>query len=112
MSGANGEWTAPPEPVTWDLPKPLVFGSVTYATITLRAATAGDILKATAVRGASGMEVTLRLIANISGEGVPYEALSGLPAWIVDQMSSYLDSFNGAPLPIPLRPRPITIGDG
>ena len=62
------------------------------------------MLKATAVRGASGMEVTLRLIANISAEGVPYEALLDLPAWVVDQMSNYLDGFNGAPLPLPLRP--------
>ena len=94
--------TPPPEPVTWELDKPLSFGPATYPAITLRAPTAGDVLKATAVRGAAGMEVTLRLIAAISAEGVPYEALLSLPAWVVDQMANYFDSFTG-PLPIPLR---------
>ena len=107
LSYTNGEWHPPPEPVTWDLAKPLAFGSATYASITLRAPTAGDVLKATAVRGSGGIEITLRMVANISAEGVPYEALLGLPAWVVDQMSQYLDSFSGAPLPLPLRPSPI-----
>jgi hypothetical protein len=106
MSYTNGEWHAPPEPVTWELATPLAFGSATYPTITLRAPTAGDVLKATAVRGSSGMEVALRLIATISAERVPYEALLTLPAWLADQMGQYLDSFAGAPPPPPLR-RPV-----
>jgi hypothetical protein len=103
MSYSNGEWHAPPEPVTWELAAPLAFGSATYPTVTLRAPTAGDVLKATAVRGSGGMEVTLRLISTISSEHVPYEALLNLPAWLVDQMGQYLDSFTGAPPPLPLR---------
>jgi hypothetical protein len=96
-------WAPPPGPVTWELDPPLKHNGGTYVAVTLRAPTAGDVLKATAVRGASGMEVTLRMISSISGEGVPYEALLLLPAWMVDQMSGYLDSFNGAPPPLPLR---------
>jgi len=98
-------WTAPPESVTWTLAKPIVFGSASYDTITLRTPCAGDVLKAQAIRGSGFYEQSLRMIANISG--VPYEALTlpdnaGLPAWVVDQMGNYLDSFNGAPLPGPL----------
>jgi hypothetical protein len=95
-------WTPPPAQLTWALPAPLTNGPAVYHSVTLRAATAGDVLKATAMRGASGMEVTLRLISAVSAEGVPYEVLWQLPAWMVDQMSSYLDSFNGAPMPSPL----------
>lgn len=113
MSGTEAPgWSPPPEPVTWELPRPLVFGTATYPTITLRAPTAGNVLKATAVRGVSGMEVTLRLIAAISGEGVPYEALLDLPSWVCDQMSEYLDSFNGAPAPAPLRRPPVAPASG
>ena len=107
MSGSDTPappaWQPPPEPVTWELQRPIAFGSATFSTVTLRAPTAGDVLKATAVRNASGMEITLRIIAAISGEGVPYEALLSLPSWIVEQMSRYLDSFNGNPPPLPLQ---------
>ena len=101
------DWTPPPDPVTWTLPKPIVFGSVTYGTITLRAPSAGDVLKAGAVPGASGAQVNLRLISILSAEQVPYEALTlpspdGLPAHLLEQMSGYLDMFGGAPLPGPL----------
>ena len=98
------EWQPPPQPVTWELEEPIKHKVASWSSITLRAPTAGDVLKATAMRGASGLEVTLRMISAISGEQVPYEALVDLPAWIVNQMSNYIDSFNGAPPPIPLRP--------
>lgn len=97
------DWTLPPEPVTWHLHAPLSHGNATYSEVTIRCPTAGDVMKASAVRGASGMDVTLRLIAEINAEGIPYDALRGLPHWVVDQMSNYIDSFLGAPPPIPLR---------
>lgn len=96
------DWTPPPEPMVWTLPKPIPFGSQAYSTITLHAPTAGDILKATAVPGASAYDMTLRLIACLSAEGVPYEALAALPDYLVQQMSNYIDMFGGAPLPDPL----------
>ena len=96
------DWVPPPEFVPWTLPAPIAFGSVTYATVTLRAPTAGDVLKASAIQGASGMDVALRLIAAVSVEQVPYEALRFMPAYLVEQMSGYLDMFGGAPLPGPL----------
>lgn len=95
-------WTPPPEPVTWSFTPPLAFGSASYATCTLRAPTPADVLKATAVRGESGLAVTLRLIAAISAEGIPYEALLLAPSWQIDQMSSYFEAFSGAQMPGPL----------
>lgn len=96
------DWVPPPEFVAWTLPTPIVFGSATYATITLGSPTAGDVLKATAIKGTSGVDVTLRLISAVSAENVPYEALINLPVYLVDQMGAYMDLFGGAPLPGPL----------
>ena len=96
------DWVAPPEPMTWVLPTPIQFGSASYPSVTLRAPTASDVLKATSVPGAGGMQVTLQLIATVSVESVPYEALVMLPAYLVEQMGSYMDLFGGAPLPSPL----------
>jgi hypothetical protein len=101
------DWTPPPEPLTWELPKPLVFGSQTYSTITLRAPSGGDVLKASAMPGASPYAVSINLIAIVSAEKVPYQALArdgeeGLPAHLIEQMASYLDLFGGAPIPGPL----------
>jgi hypothetical protein len=95
-------WIPPPEPVKWDI-KPVALGSTTYTTVTLRAPTPADIMKATALRGESGMAVALRLISAVSGEGIPFEALAQIPAWQIEQMSNYFESFTGAPLPDPLR---------
>ena len=100
-------WIAPPDEVTWTLAKPITFGSQTYSDVTLRCPTAADVLKASAIRGSSFYEITLRMIAALSE--VPYEALTigggkGLPSYVVEQMSRYLDSFNEAPLPGPLQP--------
>jgi hypothetical protein len=96
-------WTAPPEPVVWTI-KPVAYGGTTYTTITLRAPAAGDIIKATAVPGQSGLATALRLISAISGETIPYEALLSVPAWQIEQMSQYFESFSGSPLPDPLAP--------
>lgn len=96
------DWVPPPEFVPWTLPAPVAFSGVTYATVTLRAPTAQDVLKAADIQGASGMQITLRLISAVSVEAVPYEALVTLPAYLVDQMGAYLDLFGGAPLPGPL----------
>ena len=96
------EWISPPEPMAWVLPRPLQHGQNSYASVTLRAPTAGDILKASAIPGATAFDMTLRLISAISLEGVPYDALLGVPAYLIEQMSAYLDMFGGAPLPDPL----------
>jgi hypothetical protein len=98
-------WIPPPEPVTWDLAKPVKFAGASYNAITVRAPTSADLVKATAVAGESGLVVTLRLIATISEEGIPFEALLKVSSWQIDQISSYFDSFNGAPLPGPLAAR-------
>jgi hypothetical protein len=47
----------------------------------------------------------LRLIAAINAEGAPFEAIMGLPAWQIEQMSGYIEMFNGSPLPGPLEAR-------
>lgn len=96
------DWVPPPEFLEWKLPTPIAFGSVTYATVTLRSPTAGDILKSMAIPGASGYDIGLRLISAVSVEQIPYEALMMIPAYMVDQMGSYVDMFGGAPLPAPL----------
>ena len=96
------DWIPVPEPVTWTLPTPLAFNGMSYGSVTLRAPTGADILKATAVRGAAGMDVTLRLIEAVSAEHVPYDALKTLPAYLVMQMSDYMDEFAGTPAPDPL----------
>lgn len=101
------DWTPPPEPMTWQLPTPISFGSASYSTITVRSPSAGDVLKAQAIAGQSKLGFTLRLIAELSAEGIPYEALAqsgagGLPSHIVEQISGYLDLFGGAPIPGPL----------
>jgi hypothetical protein len=96
------DWIPVPEPVTWTLPTPLTAGGMRFTTVTLRAPTAGDVLKATAIPGASALDVTLRLIEAVSAEQVPYEQLKLVPAAVVEQMSAYLDLFGGAPLPDPL----------
>lgn len=95
-------WTPVPEPLTWTFPKPITHGGLFYETVTIGAPTAEDILKATAVRGASGMDVTLRLIESASAEHVPYEALKKLPSWLIQQISDYTEEFAGAPAPDPL----------
>lgn len=107
MESPVPDWTPPPEPMTWVLPTPIKFGASTYPTITLRSPSAGDVLMATTIAGASQLQVSLQLIATLSAEGVPYEAISqrgsdGLPAHLVEQMAAYLDMFGGAPLPGPL----------
>jgi hypothetical protein len=96
------DWTPVPEPVTWTLPKPATEGGLSYSTVTMSAPTAGDILKATAVRGASGVDVTLRLIEAASAEHVPYEVLKKQPSWLIQQISEYTEEFAGAPAPDPL----------
>lgn len=101
------DWTPPPEPIAWVLPKPLAFGSASYPSITVRSPSAGDILKANAMPGQSGLGFTLRLIAELSLEGIPYEALAqagpnGVPQYIIEQITAYLDLFGGAPVPGPL----------
>jgi hypothetical protein len=95
-------WTPVPEPVSWPLPKPLAQGGISYATVTVGAPTAEDILKATAVRGASGFDVTLRLIESASAEHVPYDVLKKQPTWLIQQISDYVEEFAGAPAPDPL----------
>jgi len=95
-------WIPIPEPVTWVLKKPLVHNGMTYPTVTLRAPTGGEILKATAVRNRANMEVGLRLIECVNVEGVPYEALCQLPAYLALQMGAYMDEFEGTPAPDPL----------
>lgn len=101
------DWSSPPEPMTWTLPKSIAYGGVTYHTITVRGPCAGDLLKAQAIAGQSNLGFTLRLIAGVSIEGIPYEALAqtgdnGVPQYIIEQISGYFDLFGGAPLPGPL----------
>jgi len=95
-------WIPIPEPVTWNLAAPLSHNGMNYSTVTLRAPTGADILKATAIRGASSLDTTLRLIEGVSGERIPYDALKTLPAWLVMQMGDYMDEFMGTPAPDPL----------
>jgi hypothetical protein len=95
-------WTPVPEPVTWPLPKPLSHGGLSYTQVTIGAPTAEDILKATAVRGASGVDVALRLIESASAEQVPYDVLKKQPKWLLEQISEYFEEFAGAPAPDPL----------
>ncbi len=95
-------WVPLPEPLTWTLPTPLTFNGMQYGSVTLRAPSGADIMKASAIPGASGLDVTLRLIEAVSAEHVPYEALKTLPAYMVMQMGNYMDEFSGAPEPDPL----------
>lgn len=108
MSGSK-PWSPPPAPLTWTFDPPLTLGTASYATATLRAPTAGDVLKATAVPGEGSIAVTLRLIAAVSAEQVPFEALLAAPAWQVEQMSAYFDSFAGAPMPQALISGPLAL---
>jgi hypothetical protein len=96
------EWTEVPEPVTWSLVKPVTFNGMSYGQVTLRAPTAEETMTATAVRGASNMEIVLRLISAVSGERVPYEVLRAQPQWLLTQMADYFEEFTGAPAPGPL----------
>ena len=95
-------WTPVPEPITWTLPKPVMHGGVRYETLTMSAPTSEDVLKATAVQGASGLEVTLRIIESASAEHVPYDVLKQQPQWFNQQVSDYMEEFVGAPAPDPL----------
>jgi len=96
-------WTPVPEPVTWTMPAPISGdGGLTYATVTLRAPSGEDVLKAMAIPGASNADITHRLIESVSAEHVPYDVVKKLPWWMITQMSDYMDSFLGAPLPDPL----------
>ena len=96
------EWTPVPEPQTWALPKPMMHGGMHYSTVTLGAPTSEDVLKATAVVGASGLDVTLRMIESASAEHVPYDVLKKQPHWLNQQLSDYMEEFVGAPAPDPL----------
>ncbi len=97
-----GDWTPVPEPITWTLPRPLEHGGLTYTTITIGAPTGEDILKATAVRGATGLDVLCRVIEAASAEHVPYDVLKKQPEWLLTQISGYIDEFAGTPAPDPL----------
>lgn len=105
------EWTKPPQPVTWTLDEPIELGPSVYTQVTLRAPKGADILKATAVYGEDGLTIAMRLISAISAEGVPFEAVTRIESWQIDQMSRYFDSFNGAPMPGPLAPPARAVAD-
>lgn len=96
------DWTPVPEPVTWTLPAPISHNGMNYATITLRAPTGENLLKAMAIPGASNADVTHRLIEAVSAEQVPYDAVKKLPWWLIEQMDGYMSEFTGAPAPDPL----------
>jgi len=93
-------WQPPPEPITWTLPKPTVHAGMRYDSVKLGAPTTEDVLKATAVRGAAPLEVTLRIIESASA--VPYDVLKQQPHWFNQQIADYLEEFVGAPAPDPL----------
>jgi hypothetical protein len=93
-------WTPVPEPVTWTLPNSVAHNGLTFTQVILRAPTGEDIMKATALPGATNADVTHRLIEAVSG--VPYHVLKQLPWHMLKQMSDYLDEFAGAPAPDPL----------
>ena len=95
-------WTPVPEPQSWPLPKPMMHGGVHYETVTLGAPTSEDVLKATAVSGATGLDVTLRMIESASAEHVPYDVLKKQPHRLNQQISDYMEEFVGAPAPDPL----------
>jgi hypothetical protein len=96
------DWTPPPEPLTWDLANSISVNGGSFHTVTLRAPTGADILKATGVRGAGNAQIGMQLIAAVSMEGMPYEAVQLLPTYLIEQMNGYLDLFGGAPEPAPL----------
>jgi len=81
-------WQPPPEPITWTLPKPMVHAGMRYDSVKLGAPTSEDVLKATAVRGAAPLEVTLRIIESASA--VPYDVLKQQPHWFNQQIADYL----------------------
>jgi hypothetical protein len=95
------EWKPPPATMTWTLSDPPRVGTMTYPQITMRAPRVGEVMKATAVPGATNLEVSLRLIETVSAEQIPYAALLEVPAWIVDQIGRYMESFSRAPMPTP-----------
>ena len=95
-------WTQVPEPVEWPLPKPMAHNGVHYAKLTIGAPTSEDVLKATSISGASGLDVTLRMIESASAESVPYDVLKKQPHWFNQQISDYMEEFAGVPAPDPL----------
>ena len=95
-------WTPVPDPVAWPLPRPMAHNGVQYETLTIGAPTSEDVLKASAVPGASGLDVTLRMIESASNEHVPYDVLKKQPHWFNQQISDYMEEFVGAPAPDPL----------
>jgi hypothetical protein len=98
-------WEPPPASLTWTLPDPPRIGTMMYPHITVRAPNVGEVMKATAVPGATNLETTLRLIEVVSAEQIPYAALLLVPAWIVDQISRYMESFSSYPMPKPPLPK-------
>jgi hypothetical protein len=92
-------WIPVPEPLTWQIPKPVKVGAITYTEVVLRAPTGEDVLLVTALPG-SNLETTFRLIETVSG--VPFDVIKTLPHWLIRQMSDYMDEFAGAPAPDPL----------
>ena len=96
------EWVPVPEPIVWTLPKPQMSGGLQYTTLTVGAPTSEDVLKATAVHGATGLDVTLRMLESASAEHVPYDVLKVQPHWFNQQIADYLEEFVGAPAPDPL----------
>jgi hypothetical protein len=94
-------WSPPPERITWTLPKPIASEKegAAYDTVTLHAPTVAEVIIAAGRQAERGGDTTLRLIAAVNEEGIPYEALRRLPIWLIEQMSVYLAAFIGAPLP-------------
>lgn len=96
------DWTPVPEPITWNLPKPGMCNGMRYDTLTVGAPTSEDVLKATAVHGATGLDITLRMVESASAEHVPYDVLKKQPHWFNQQVADYLEEFVGTPAPDPL----------
>lgn len=95
-------WQPPPAKVTWTLSPPITVGPMVYSEITMRAPTVGEIMAVTSVKGMSNLETTLRLVEKVSDEKIPYDVLVHVPAWIMDQISRYMEAFTNAPMPYPL----------
>jgi hypothetical protein len=50
----------------------------------------------------SSYERAIRLLSAVSLEQVPFEALLQAPNWQLQQMGSYIEAWDGQPLPSPL----------
>ena len=88
-------WKPPPSAVTVPLPEEIRIGSERWTEIVVRPPKMGEFMKAAAVPGASQADITIKLIALVTG--MSEDAAKELPAYLIQKINEYFEAFAAGP---------------